>query len=213
MSDSTSAVIHGPRLQVRTAVGIIVLLWAAYTAIYSLPLHDTLAGAVLELVPGALGIGALLAAGFRPRDCYLRLAPISMRGLAVLGAVFLILPVLLLSGQWVGFRFLPMLVLAPASGIAQELFFRAALLPALVGTFERRPVRAVALHAVLFALWHVPRVLMTAPVAPVPGAVAVAVVTFLAGMGWGWQVQHDRTLAWALAQHVLFLASMSLFGL
>jgi hypothetical protein len=53
---------------------------------------------------------------------------------------------------------------------------------------------------------------MTAPVAPAPATFAVAVVTFLAGLGWGWQVQHDRTIVWTVAQHILFLMLMSLFG-
>jgi hypothetical protein len=30
---------------------------------------------LLGFVPGALGIGALLAAGFEPEDCYLRISP------------------------------------------------------------------------------------------------------------------------------------------
>jgi thiol:disulfide interchange protein len=42
--------------------------------------------------------------------------------------------------------------------------------------------------------------------------IAVAAVTFLAGLGWGWQVQHDKTIVWTLAQHILFLMLMSFFG-
>lgn len=42
------------------------------------------------------------------------------------------------------------------------------------------------------------------------GAV-VAVVTFAAGCGRGWQVQRDGTVVWASAQHGLFLVVMSMF--
>ena len=54
---------------------------------------------------------------------------------------------------------------------------------------------------------------MGAPIAPLPAAIAVALVTALAGLGWGWQVQHDRTVVWALTQHIVFLMVMSLFGM
>ena len=213
MSDPTASAVARTRVPFRAAAGIVAMLWVAYVVVYSLPLHDTLVGILLELIAGVVGVGVLLAAGLRRRDCYLRLGPISRQGLAVLAALFLVLIPPLLSGQWVGFRLLPMLVYAPASGIAQELFFRATLLPTFVKMLGRRPGLAVGLHAVLFALWHVPRSLMTAPVAPIPATIAITAVTFLAGVGWGWQVQHDRTLVWSLAQHVFFLMAMSLFGL
>jgi hypothetical protein len=47
--------------------------------------------------------------------------------------------------------------------------------------------------------------------APIAGAVAVILVTFIGGMIWGWQVQRDRTVAWAMGQNVLYLITMSLF--
>jgi hypothetical protein len=28
-------------------------------------------------------------------------------------------------------------------------------------------------------------------------------VPFLSGLGWGWQVVHDRTVFWAMVQHSL----------
>ena len=212
MSDSTDSKAAGTHPQLCTAAGIVIALWGAYTVVYTSPLDDGL-GAILELIPGVLGIVILLAAGLRPQDLYLRVGPVSGRGLAVLAVVVLLLIPPLLSGQWVGFRLLPVLVYAPASGVAQELFFRAALLPALVKVLGRRPGLAITLHALLFAVWHVPLSLMTAPVAPVPATIAITLVTFLAGMGWGWQVHRDRTLIWALGQHIFFLMMMALFGL
>jgi membrane protease YdiL (CAAX protease family) len=212
MFESTGDREQGRQLRLGAAVGIVIALWVVYTVVYSSPLHDTLPGAFLELVPGVLGVGVLLAAGFRWQDCYLRLAPMSRKGLLALIAVCPVLLGPLLSSQWVGFRPLPMLVYGPASGFAQELFFRATLLPALMRVFRHRPWLAILAHAALFGLWHVPRALMTAPVAPVPATFAVAAVTFLAGLGWGWQVQHDKTIVWTVAQHILFLMLMSLFG-
>jgi membrane protease YdiL (CAAX protease family) len=32
---------------------------------------------------------------------------------------------------------------------------------------------------------------------------AVLLVPFVCGLGWGWQVQRDRTVAWAMLQHSL----------
>jgi len=212
MFQSTSDREQGRRLRLGTAVGIVAALWVVYTVVYTSPLHDTLPGVLLELVPGALGVGVLVATGFSWQDCYLRLGPISRKGLLTLIAVCPVLLGPLLSSQWVGFRPLPMLVYGPASGFMQELFFRATLLPALMRVFRHRPWLAILVHAALFGLWHVPRVLMTAPVEPVPATFAVAVVTFLAGLGWGWQVQHDETIVWTVAQHILFLMLMSLFG-
>jgi hypothetical protein len=44
-----------------------------------------------------------------------------------------------------------------------------------------------------------------------PAALMVAIVLFLAGCGWGWQVQQDRTVVWAMLQHSLFHVLISLF--
>jgi hypothetical protein len=51
--------------------------------------------------------------------------------------------------------------------------------------------RALILHAALFVG------------APPWAVVAVMLVPFLSGIGWGWQVQHDRTVVWTMVQHSL----------
>jgi len=89
---------------------------------------------------------------------------------------------------------------APASGISQELFFRAALLPAIVVTFKKRPILALVLHSLLFGLWHIGPLFVGAPLWAV---VAIKFVPFLSGIGWGWQVQRDKTVVWAMVQHTL----------
>jgi membrane protease YdiL (CAAX protease family) len=76
-------------------------------------------------------------------------------------------------------------------------------------------MRGVVLQAVLFGLWHAPKAYLGTPAGASPwvGAIALSVVPFLAGLGWGWQVQRDRTIVWAMGQHIIFLMIMSLFGM
>jgi len=185
----------------------IILLWAAYTTIFTLHPSDTIS-ANIELIPGIIGITVLLIAGFTPEQCYLRLAPISKPGLVVLISFTLALIPILMTGKWVGWSWLPVLIYSPASGVAQELFFRSSLLPVLIRIFKTKNLTAVFVHAILFTLWHVP---LAFTKAPIPGAIAVTIVTFIGGMAWGWQVQRDRTVYWAMIQHIAYLMVMSLF--
>lgn len=190
--------------RLRIAIGIVILLWLAYTVLQTLSvmqyLSETLSAA-LGFIPGILGVGVLLAAGLSREDCYLRMAPLSGTGLAVLVAVFLFaLAAILPFGVWTGWNWVAAFVYAPASGISQELFFRAALLPAMMVTFKKRPLLALLLHSVLFGLWHIGPLFIGAPLWAV---VAIMLVPFLSGIGWGWQVQRDKTVVWAMVQHSL----------
>jgi membrane protease YdiL (CAAX protease family) len=186
----------------------ILLLWIAYSVVYTIHLNDALA-AFLELLPGVLGIVILLVSGFNNRDLYLQKVPISRRGALFLSAFTLVLVPILLTGDWNGWHWLPFLVYAPASGIAQELFFRAALLPLLIKISKGKKLSAVVIQAVLFTLWHIPLAFAQAPIV---GAIAVVVLTFIGGIIWGWQVHHDKTVYWAMAQHIVYLMIMSLFS-
>lgn len=60
----------------RVALGIVLLAWLPYTLYFALDPGGVL-GELLGFIPGVLGVGALLAAGFRPEDCFLRGAPLS----------------------------------------------------------------------------------------------------------------------------------------
>jgi membrane protease YdiL (CAAX protease family) len=188
-------------------VVIVLLLWAFYTTIYTLHPSDAIS-AFIELIPGILGVTILLVAGFTTEQCYLRLSPISKRGFLILAFFTIMLIPILMTGKWVGLSWMPVLVYAPLSGIAQELFFRASLLPVLIRVFGKKHLLAVFVHSLLFTLWHIPLAFTNAPL---PGAIAVIIVTFIGGMVWGWQVQRDRTIYWALAQHITYLMIMSLF--
>lgn len=65
---------------------------------------------------------------------------------------------------------------------------------------RERPGLALLLHALPFGLWHIAPLFVGAP----PWAVAAVMgVPFLCGIGWGWQVRHDRTVAWEMVQHSL----------
>lgn len=199
---------RGDGRRLSLASGIILLLWLVYTVIYTLPLHNALSAA-LEIIPGALGLSVLIVGlGFTPEECYLRLRPISKQGFTVLMSFLLVLLPILLTGRWVGWNWTAGLIYAPANGIAQELFFRASLLPITIRLFRHNRLLAVLVQSALFTIWHIPLAFTTAPLT---GAIAVVIVTFIGGMAWGWQVQRDRTVYWAMCQHIVYLILMSLF--
>lgn len=189
------------------ALGLTGLMWLAYTLIESLLTAEP-AHTALSLLPGLVSLAALTSAGLPEALRYARFGRLSSGGLAALGLVTLLLLPILLSGQWVGWRPLPALVYGPASAVAQELFFRAALLAGLLMVFKRRRWLALNLHSLLFVAWH----LGTFQQIPMLGPkMVVGAVLFLAGLGWGWQVQRDRTILWSTVQHGLFLAIMAMF--
>jgi membrane protease YdiL (CAAX protease family) len=182
----------------------VMLLWLGYTTLQTLSVMGYLPepwSAAASMVPGILGVGALLAAGLSREDCFLRLGRLSGAGFGVLAAVFVFaLAAVLPLGRWQGWNWRAALVYAPASGISQELFFRSALLPALQWVLRTRPGLALVLHSVLFGLWHIAPLFLGAPIWAV---LAVMLVPFLSGLGWGWQVRHDGTVVWAMIQHSL----------
>jgi len=186
------------------AAVIVFLLWAGYTVLQTLGVVGRVSegwSAALGFLPGIVGVAVLLSAGMTREDCYLVYKPLSMRGFAVLAAVFIfslsaVLPVMV----WKGWSWKAALILAPASGIAQELFFRSTLLPSVRNIFSQQRGWALIIHSVLFGLWHIGPLFVGAPVWAV---LAVMAVPFLAGIGWGWQVMHDRTVIWAMIQHSL----------
>jgi membrane protease YdiL (CAAX protease family) len=202
MTDSIIAIKSCGRFGVATV--IVFLLWVGYTVLQTMAVVGRVSegwSATLGFLPGGLGITALLLAGMKREECYLIFNPISMRGFAVLVAVFIfslsaILPVMV----WNGWDWKAALILAPAGGIAQELFFRSTLLPTIQNVFRQKRRRALIIHSVLFGLWHIGPLFVGAPAWAV---LAVMAVPFLAGIGWGWQVMHDRTVIWAMIQHSL----------
>jgi membrane protease YdiL (CAAX protease family) len=183
---------------------MVFCLWLAYTVLQTLVVMQRLsepAYAAIGFLPGLLGVAVLLAAGVPREDCYLRVAPLSRPGFGVLAAVFVFaLAAILPAGVWRGWDWIAAFVYAPASGVAQELFFRSALLPATLAVFRRRPTLALILHSALFALWHIGPLFLGTPL-PIVGAIMF--VPFLSGIGWGWQVKRDGTVVWAMLQHSL----------
>ncbi len=142
-------------------------------------------------------------------ETYLQYRPLSLKGgLALLAAAtVLMLPILAASTGFIGWQWLPALVYAPASGIAQELYFRASLLPAFE-ILTRNKYIALVLHGLVFIVFHL-RTFLAMGLQPV--AIVTVLVLFAAGCAWGWQVQRDRTVVWAMLQHSLFLMFMSMF--
>jgi len=201
---TTSETVVGRSAKRRIAMAMVFCLWLAYTVLQTLAVLQRLsepAYAAIGFLPGILGVGVLLAAGISREECYLRIAPLSRKGLGVLSAVFVFaLAAILPVGVWRGWDWIAAFVYAPASGVSQELFFRSALMPATLATFNKRPTLALLIHSVLFGLWHIgPLFLGT----PVPIVAAIVLVPFLSGIGWGWQVKRDGTVVWAMIQHSL----------
>jgi membrane protease YdiL (CAAX protease family) len=180
----------------------------AYTVLDVLQPSEPLQSA-LAFIPGIVAVAALLGVGLTRADIKLRFARLSLAGGLVLAAnTLLMLPILLINSTFVGWSWLPALLYAPASGIAQELFFRASLLPALERALPGRPLAALFVHSAIFVGFHY-RTFASVP--SLPPAIIVAAVLFLGGCAWGWQVQRDGTILWAMIQHSLFLAVMSMF--
>ena len=194
---------------------IVFFLWMVYTFIYTMDLGG-FAAALFELIPGLLGVALLTGLGYKYSDRYLQGKKLSRQGLIMLAVLCLglLAPLIpaLAEGQRASFHWLPVLVYAPASALAQELFFRSALLPVFIRCSPTKR-SGILLHAVLFGLWHLPRAYLASPINPFLGAAAVSIVTFLIGMGWGWQVDRDKTIFWVLVQHTLFLMILALYGL
>jgi hypothetical protein len=77
------------------AAGVVIALWLAYTTLQTLFLVlqlDEVLVAVLEYIPGILGMGVLLTSDLSRDECYLRLAWLSWKGLLVLAAFSLLWP-------------------------------------------------------------------------------------------------------------------------
>lgn len=139
----------------------------------------------------------------------LKFRPLSLKGgLALVAVTVIMLPILGSSTGFTGWQWLPALVYAPASGIAQELYFRASLLPAFERLTKKKST-ALFLHALVFIAFHL-RTFLAIRAQPI--AFVVVLVLFAAGCTWGWQVQRDRTIIWTMLQHSLFLVAMSMFA-
>jgi membrane protease YdiL (CAAX protease family) len=184
---------------------MILFLWLAYTCLqtlFILGFANEAWSAALGFTPGILGVGTLLLAGRSRQDCYLELRKLSWPGFAVLAGIFVLgLAAVLPVSRWQGWNWTAVLVYAPASGISQELFFRSSLLPALRMALPKRRGLALVVHSILFGLWHIGPLFLGAPLWAV---LAVMFVPFISGLGWGWQVERDGTVVWAMLQHSLF---------
>jgi hypothetical protein len=189
---------------------LILMMGAGYTWLDMLQPPEYVT-ALLAFIPGVVSLLALRtwqrSAG--TGENYLGFRRLSWQGgLALLAATVLMLPILGSSTGFIGWQWLPALVYAPASGIAQELYFRASLLPAFEGLTKKKST-ALILHALVFIAFHL-RTFLSIGAQPV--ALVVVLVLFAAGCTWGWQVQRDRTVVWAMLQHSLFLMFMSMFA-
>lgn len=190
------------------ALVVTASLATAYTYVeYVQPRDPWYAG--LSLAVAVAAVASLRGLGFSRQVLRLRYSGLSRGGaLLLMTASLLMLPILGSSTGFVGWRWLAGLLFAPASGIAQEVFFRGSVLPVLEKVLPGRPLLALLGQTAVFVGWHV-RTFTLLPSVPV--AVLVGAVLALAGLAWGRQVQRDGTLLWSICQHSLFLMVMSMF--
>lgn len=189
------------RLPKRVGAWAVIALWLPYAALNTLfpgPLVMYAGGLVLALG----GLGLLSLAGISPRECFVRLGMLSWWGVLLLLPLMVVLPAAMLAGRLQPWSPVEYLIYAPASALAQELYFRAGLLAALTIVCHGRKHIALLLQAALFGLWHL-RAFMVVPMLP---AIGIILATTLAGLLWGLQAQRDRTILYTTAQHGLFLA-------
>jgi len=200
----------GTVLSFRAALVVVLAAWLAFSVLFALYLPEPWAS-MAGFLPGVIGVGALLMSGASRQACYLRFNWPSRAGMIVLAALFIpMVPVVLVGfaqAGWSGWDWMATLVYAPASGIAQELYFRSALLPALEATLRRRFL-ALVVSSILFSLFHAGMF----TVAPVGAALSALIVTFVVGIGWGWQVQRDQTVIWAMIHHSILQMILRLFA-
>ncbi len=190
---------------------IILFLWLGNTGLQALVQTGLVTppfSAVLEFIPGLLGLTVLCAAGFSVGECFLQIAPLTRRGALLLAITLpLLLPVFLI-GKWTGWNPVNALVYAPAGAIAQVIFFRCALFPVFLRLIPGRPHLANLLAALLHGLWHVGPIVQGAAWY---GALPVMLIPFLAGLAWNEQIRHDRTVLWAAIYHILVDQGIILF--
>src|SRR5262245_33874376 len=118
------------RISVPLAAWLVVALWVPYALLNTLFPGPALTYA-LGMALALAGLALLWLAGITPRACFVRLAPLSWRGALLLGLLLVFIPAALLAGRGQPPSWLDDIVYAPASALAQELYFRAALLAAL----------------------------------------------------------------------------------
>ena len=188
-------------------VGLMLFIYGFYVALYTFYLNNS-PRAFLELLPAVSGIGILIWAGFRRQDCYLRVASISKKAIVLFAAYSLVIISVVSFGHPFKWNWAAIFVYAPLTGIAQELFFRSALLPVLTRILSTTPFVAVSLQAILFGLWHAPKAFITVPSWI---SIILPLVTFGGGLLWGWQVQRDKTVVWAMGFHVAYQMIMQAF--
>jgi membrane protease YdiL (CAAX protease family) len=190
----------------------VLLLWGAYTLVQTLLVLGRLsepAATMLGLALGAAAVGLLLRNGWSAADCFLGPGRLSVAGALALGWLVLLWPMVLATGEWLGWD-LGRALVQGLGGVGQELFFRAALLPLLLARLPGRRWTTLVLHSVLFTVWHAGALLVT-PAEAIGGAIALLLVAFLAGLSWGWQTVRDGTVRWAMVHHAALWVVGSMF--
>jgi len=198
----------------REATYLIVILYIGYTALQILSI-TIFTGIIWSriivflgwILAGIIGIEILQVSGFKKEEFFLTYHPPSKKGGLALIATFLVLIPMIITSHWRGWNLYYSLIEAPISGITQELFFRATLLPFCMEKFKGNNRRGILVHSILFSVWHI-GVFWTAPII---AGIFVCLVPFFAGLVWGWEAQRDKTIFWTILTHTFILIISSFF--
>ena len=163
---------------------------------------------LLWIVPGVIGIIVLNLSGFSFEKCFLSWKPISKKSLIILVfSISITLPIMLPFGQFIGWNWTTALLLSPLSGITQELFFRATLLPYFLYLFREKKHLAIFTHSILFGIWHIGVFWL----APWYAAIFVVLVPFISGYLWAIAIIRDGTIIYTIITHTIILTIMTMF--
>jgi hypothetical protein len=188
---------------------IVLILWGGYTTFQIIFLDQPFVD-LIGLLAGILAISVLLYSGFSRNDCYLRFSPISKKGMVLYLVIFFLwIGIVVPTGGKLQLDWRSTLFYAPATSIAQEIFFRSALLPALLHSLKDKFGWALFTHSILFAIWHMGVFTTNAP--PI-AATVVILVPFLISFAWGWQVHRDKTIIWAILHHTSLQIVMRMYS-
>lgn len=142
---------------------------------------------------------------FSRGDLFLRIKKISRVGVILIIIYLLISLIINLFGELGGISITSILIIAPLSGITQELYFRCSLQVVFEQHYSYRTANII--QSIFFIWWHLR--LFLEHFHPLAWLGLVAGLGFF-GLAWGFQSRKDGTILYVIILHVLGLMGQSL---
>ena len=160
-----------------------------------------------EGIPAVIAILLMFKWGnFTNDELYLRRNKISKVGIFFVIAALIIFSIINVFGERGEINFLAIFIIAPLSGITQELYFRCSLQVALEQHYSFRT--ANILQTIFFIWWHLR--LFLNYLQPIAWIGLIIGLGFY-GLAWGYQSRQDGTILYVMILHVFGLIAQSLF--